>query len=92
MLLAVPATIFIADSTLKAFKSVILSSAISLTWSQVIVATFTLLGSPDPLFFLAAAKICAAAGAVLIINSNDLSANTVITTGTIPLVFLEFLH
>ena len=37
---AVPATIFMADSIVNAFKSGILSSAIAFTWSQVMVATF----------------------------------------------------
>ena len=35
MLLAVPATILMADSTVKQFRSTILSSAIAFTWSQV---------------------------------------------------------
>ena len=40
ILLAVPATMRIAEASVKQFKSGILSSAISLTWSQVTLATF----------------------------------------------------
>ena len=54
MLLAVPATIFIAASTVKAFRSVIFSSAIFLTCSLETEATFCLFGSGEPDCILAA--------------------------------------
>ena len=53
ILLAVPATIFIAASTVKQFKSVIFSFAIASTCSHVTVATFLRLGSAEPLFIFA---------------------------------------
>ena len=46
--------IFMADSTVNAFKSCILSSAIARTCSQVTLATLARLGSPDPFLTLAA--------------------------------------
>jgi hypothetical protein len=48
MLLAVPATIVIADLSVKQFISAIFVSAIALTCSQVTVPTFFLFGSADP--------------------------------------------
>ena len=51
ILLAVPATILIAESIVKQFKSVILSVAIAFTLSQVISATFLRFGSAEPLLF-----------------------------------------
>ena len=54
MLLAVPALILVAASTSAAFKSFILSSAISLTCAVLIVATFVLFGSPEPLLIFTA--------------------------------------
>jgi len=71
--LAVPATIFIADPIVNAFKSTILSSAMVLIWSQETLATFFRLGSPEPFFVLVASNNCTAAGGVLITKSNDLS-------------------
>ena len=68
MLLAVPATIFIADSILKAFRSCILSSAIFFTSSQLTEATFCLLDSGDPFFILADSNSWTAAGGVFIIK------------------------
>ena len=47
MLRAVPATIFMALSTVKQFRSAILSSAIARTSSQVSSATFLRLGSAE---------------------------------------------
>ncbi len=73
MLRAVPATILIADSTVKQFKSVILSVAIACTCSQVTLAIFTLFGSGEPNFFLLASNNCIATGGVLTIKSKDLS-------------------
>ncbi len=54
MLRAVPATIFMADSTEKQFKSGILSSAIVRTWSQVTLPTLLRLDSEEPFLSLAA--------------------------------------
>lgn len=62
MLLAVPATMRIADSTVKQFKSGILSSAIAFTWSQVISATLLRLGCAEPLLSLAASLSWTATG------------------------------
>src|SRR5690554_4187614 len=85
MLLAVPATIFIAASTVNAFKSTILSLAIASTCSQVTDATFLRLGSPEPPLTPDTSTNCTATGGVLMIKSNDLSLYTVITTGnTLP--------
>ena len=53
ILLAVPAIMLIAVSTEAAFKSGIFISAISLSLSFVIVATFVLFGTPDPDFQVA---------------------------------------
>ena len=54
MLRAVPATMRMADSTVKQFKSGILSSAMAFTCSQVISATLVRLGCAEPLLILAA--------------------------------------
>ena len=53
MLLAVPATILMADSRVNALRSDIFSLAMALTWSQVMEATFFLLGSPEAFCSLA---------------------------------------
>jgi len=74
MLRAVPLIISIARSTVCAFKSGILVSAISLTWAMVIEPIFVLFGSPDPFGNLAAFLINTAAGGVFVINVNDRSA------------------
>ena len=85
ILRAVPATIFMAESTVKAFKSVILSLAITSTCSQVTLATFLRFDSADPLFNPVVSNNWIATGGVLMIKSNDLSVYTVITTGsTLP--------
>ena len=73
MLLAVPATIRIAESTLDAFRSGIFISAISRTCADVIDPTFSLFGSPDPLLIPAAYNISDGAGGVLVINVKVLS-------------------
>ena len=73
MLLAVPATMRIADSTVKQFKSGILSSAIAFTWSQVISATLLRLGCAEPLLSLAAYLSWTATGGVLTMKSKLLS-------------------
>src|SRR5690606_41214018 len=74
-----------AASTVNAFKSVILSLAMASTCSQVTVPTFFRMGSPDPVFIPDTSTNWTATGGVLMIKSNDLSLNTVITTGnTLP--------
>ena len=83
MLLAVPAIMLIAASMLAAFRSGIFISAISLTLSLEIVATFVLLGTPEPDLMLQAFFSKTAAGGVLVIKLKLLSAYTVMTTGMI---------
>src|SRR5580698_4644519 len=74
-----------ADSTVNAFRSVILSLAIVSTWVQFTLATFLRFGSADPLFKHVTSINWIATGGVLMIKSNDLSTYTVITTGnTLP--------
>jgi hypothetical protein len=73
ILRAVPATIRMALSTVKQFRSGILSFAIASTWVQLTLPTLLRFGSLDPLCNLAASRIWTAAGGVLIINSKDLS-------------------
>ena len=73
MLLAVPATMRIADSTVKQFKSGILSSAIAFTWSQVISATFLRLGCAEPDFCFDTSSSCTATGGVFTMKSKLLS-------------------
>ena len=80
---AVPATILIAASTEAAFKSSIFCSAIAFTCSFVIDATFSLFGFPEPFSNLIAFLINTATGGTFVINVNDLSEYTVITTGII---------
>ena len=71
--LAVPSTILIAVSSDAAFKSGIFCSAIALTCSLVILATFSLFGFPDPFSILIDFLIKTATGGTLVINSKDLS-------------------
>src|SRR5882757_9606301 len=74
-----------ADSTVNAFKSVILSLAIVSTWLQFTLATFLRLGSAEPPFKPDTSINWIATGGVLMIKSKDLSTYTVITTGnTLP--------
>ena len=70
----------IADSILAAFKSGIFISAIFLMSSLLILATLVLLGTAEPLSILHAFLIKTGAGGVFVINENERSANTVITT------------
>ena len=70
MLRAVPSIMRIAASTSAAFRSCILVSAISLTWSFVTEATFFVLGSPEPCSTPAAFFSKTAAGGVLVMKSN----------------------
>ncbi len=80
---AVPAIMLIADSKVDAFKSGILSSAIFWISALEILATFVLLGTPDPDLSPQAFFNKTAAGGVLVIKLKLLSAYTVITTGII---------
>ena len=83
ILLAVPAIMLIAASTEPALRSGIFISAISRILSLLIVATFVLLGTPDPDFRLQAFLRRTAAGGVFVTKLKLLSAYTVITTGMI---------
>ena len=80
---AVPFTMLIAASIDAAFKSGIFCSAIVLTWAIVNFPTFSLFGFPDAFFNPNAFLIRTATGGTFVINSNDLSAYTEITTGII---------
>ena len=64
-------------------KSGILVSAICCTCARVTVATFVLLGVPEPFSTPAAFFQRTAAGGVLVTKVNDLSSYTEITTGMI---------
>src|SRR5664280_2652809 len=85
MLRAVPSMIFMAASTSLALRSGILSSAISRTFSRDTVPTLARLGSPEPLGMPSASRSSTAAGGVLVMNENERSSNTVISTGTMVL-------
>src|SRR6185437_6720255 len=61
---AVPAMILAAASMSLALRSAFFVSAISRTWSQVTLATFSLCGSGEPLATLAALSSRRAAGGV----------------------------
>ena len=88
MLLAVPAIMLIAASREPALRSGIFCSAIFVSCSLVILATLVLLGTPEPLLMPHAFLRRTAAGGVFVINVNERSAYTVITTGMIrPLSF-----
>src|SRR5674476_706069 len=90
ILLAVPATIFIAESRVKQFKSCIFASAIVFTCFHVIDATLLRLGFGEPFFVLEASIIWTATGGVFVINSKDLSLYTVIITGmTLSLIHIS---
>src|SRR3954471_12786604 len=71
MLRAVPATMLIADSMVKQFKSAILFSAIARIWSHFTEPTLLRFDSLEPLLIFATSNNCTAAGVVLITNSND---------------------
>ena len=74
ILLAVPAIILIAASSVAAFKSGIFVSAICLIASLLTVATFVLLGVPEAFSIFAAFFKSTAAGGVFVMNVKDLSA------------------
>src|SRR3954468_6537281 len=78
---AVPAMILAAWSMSFAFRSAIFASAMSRTCCWVIFATLLRFGSPEPLGMPAASLIRTAAGGVFVMNVNDRSSKTVITTG-----------
>ena len=71
MLRAVPAIMLMALSTLAAFRSGILVSAILRTCSLVILATLFLFGTPEALSRPQAFLIRTAAGGVLVIKVNE---------------------
>ena len=73
MLRAVPSTIRIACSTVLAFRSGILSSAISRTLSRPTLATLSRLGTPDPFGMPAAFFNKTAAGGVFVMKVKLLS-------------------
>ena len=74
MLRAVPAIMLIAVSMLAAVRSGIFCSAIFLICSVVIVATFVLLGTPEPLSIPQAFLMRTAAGGVFVTNVKERSA------------------
>src|SRR5271157_2542318 len=80
---AVPRTLLMAASTDAAFRSGIFCLAISSTCFSVTLPTLSLFGAPDPLAMPAARFSNTDAGGVLVINVNERSLYTVITTGTI---------
>src|SRR5665811_1949017 len=83
MLRAVPSTIFMAAAMSFALRSGILVSAISRTWSRVILPTLTLWGVAEPDLRLAAFLMSSAAGGVFVMKVNDRSSKIVISTGMI---------
>src|SRR5215212_9575139 len=70
-----------AASGLRAFRSLDFVLTISITCLRVTLPTLFLLGSFDPAAMLAAFFNRIAAGGLLVMKVNDLSLNTVITTG-----------
>src|SRR6266851_8974150 len=73
MLRAVPLTLFIAASTVKQFRSGILSLAISSTCFCVILPTLFLFGSADPFARFTARLISTGTGGVLVMKVNERS-------------------
>ena len=65
----------------RAFRSGILISAIWRTWSRLRRPTFSRFGSAEPLSSRSASLISTAAGGVLVMNVNERSSKTVISTG-----------
>src|SRR5919198_4026756 len=80
MLRAVPATIFIACSTSRAFRSSSFVSAICCTCARVRRPTFSRFGSPEPFSMFSASLISTAAGGGFVMNVNERSSKTVIST------------
>src|SRR5207302_490279 len=81
MLRAVPSMIRSAPSTLVAFRSFILSSAISRSLTRLSVPTEPLPAVPEPLSTLSAFLIRSDAGGVFRTNVNERSSKMVISTG-----------
>ncbi len=77
----VPARILHAASGSLALRSGILIATTSRSCSLVSLATLTLFGSLEPEAILAAFLRRTAAGGCLVMNVNELSLNTVISTG-----------
>src|SRR4029077_11965085 len=78
---AVPAITFIACSTSRAFRSCIFVSAIWRTCAWLSLPTFSRFGSPEPFSRFNASLISTAAGGVFVMNVNERSSKTVISTG-----------
>src|SRR5262249_11449644 len=78
---AVPATTSIACSTSRALRSTSFVSAIERSWSCVSRPTLFRFGSPEPLSIFSASLIRTAAGGVFVMNVNERSSKTVISTG-----------
>src|SRR5919201_2604992 len=70
-----------AWSMSRAFKSTNFVSAIWRTWSRVRRPTFSRFGSPEPFSRFSASLMSTAAGGVFVMNVNDRSSYTVISTG-----------
>src|SRR5438874_9186971 len=70
-------------SSLRAFRSLDFVFTMSITCLRVTLPTLFLLGSLEPAAMFAAFFNNTAAGGLLVMNVNDLSLNTVITTGKI---------
>src|SRR5437868_8052237 len=83
ILLALPATTFLAVSRSTAFKSGILTFAISSTSAQVILPTLSVLGFEEPLVIFAFFLIRSDTGGVFITKSKVLLVYIVITIGTV---------
>ena len=78
---AVPAMTFIASSTSRAFRSGIFASAIERSCASLSRPTLFRFGSPEPDSRLSASLMRTAAGGVFVMNVNDRSSKTVISTG-----------
>src|SRR5512132_2237102 len=70
-----------AASSLRVFRSLDFVFTMSMTCLRVSVPTFVLFGSLEPAAMLAAFFNKTAAGGLLVMNVNDLSLKTVMTTG-----------
>src|ERR1017187_606662 len=81
ILRAVPATLLMAASRSKQFRSGILILAISSICFLLILPTLVLCGSADPLARLTARLISTGTGGVLVMKVNERSEKMVITTG-----------
>src|SRR4249920_4179867 len=75
--------ILAAWSMSRAFRSGIFVSAIRFTWSRDRRPTLVRFGSPEPLSSRSASLIRTAAGGVFVMNVNERSSKTVISTGVI---------